>query len=234
MPRRTRPIHRPSVTASSTAVERAGNKLPQPFNLFLILFLLTGVVSTGLACGERHRRVPGSDDPIAMQGAVHRRGAGLVHHQHRCQLHRLPAAGDRRHDPARDRDRGEDRLPVRGDPHVDRAAPRWLLPYAVGFIGVVGSIMADSSFVVIPPLAAMAFKAAGRHPMAGLLGGFAAVGAGYSTSIFPTSLDALFAGITNAVVPTVPALEQLAAPVNPLSNYYYNVVSSVVLARSPA
>jgi aminobenzoyl-glutamate transport protein len=76
----------------------------------------------------------------------------------------------------------------------------------------------------------MAFKAAGRHPMAGLLGGFAAVGAGYSTSIFPTSLDALFAGITNAVVPTVPALEQLAAPVNPLSNYYYNAVSSIVLS----
>ena len=90
--------------------------------------------------------------------------------------------------------------------------------------------MADSAFVVIPPLAAMAFKAAGRHPMAGLLGGFAATGAGYSTSIFPTSLDALFAGITTAVIPTVPALERLAAPVNPVSNYYFNIVSSLVLS----
>ena len=59
--------------------------------------------------------------------------------------------------------------------------------------------MADAAFIVIPPLAAMVFKAAGRHPMAGLIGGFAAAGAGYSTSLLVTSLDALFAGITNAV-----------------------------------
>ncbi len=103
-----------------TAVERAGNKLPQPFNLFLILFLITGVVSTGLALGQRHRRGAGQRRPDRDQGTVHRRGVGLVHHQHRCELHRLPTAGHRRHDPARDRDRGEDRLPVRGDPYVDR------------------------------------------------------------------------------------------------------------------
>ena len=103
-------------------------------------------------------------------------------------------------------------------------------PYTVGFVGVVGSIMADSAFVVIPPLAALAFKAAGRHPVAGLLGGFAAAGAGYSTNIFPTSLDALFAGITNAVIPTVPALAETATEVNPLSNYYFNIVSALVLS----
>ncbi|MBU5900620.1 AbgT family transporter, partial [Vibrio cholerae O1] len=70
--------------------------------------------------------------------------------------------------------------------------PRWLMPYAVGFVGVVGSIMGDSAFIMIPRLAALVFNAAGRHPMAGLIGGFAATGAGYSTSIVPTSLDALF------------------------------------------
>jgi aminobenzoyl-glutamate transport protein len=29
-----------------------------------------------------------------------------------------------------------------------------MLPYALGFIGVSGSVMADSAFIVIPPLAA--------------------------------------------------------------------------------
>src|SRR5699024_3634906 len=52
-------------------------------------------------------------------------------------------------------------------------SPRWLRPYAVGFVGVTGSIMSDSAFITIPPLAALVFKAAGRHPMAGLIGGFA-------------------------------------------------------------
>ena len=84
------------------------------------------------------------------------------------------------------------------------SAPRWLLPYAVGLVGVTASVMADAAFIVVPPLAAMVFKAAGRHPIAGLVGGFAAVGAGYSTSLVVTSLDALFAGITNAVTDGLP------------------------------
>ncbi len=61
-----------------------------------------------------------------------------------------------------------------GDPQLDRARRRaGLCRTPSGFIGVVGSVMSDSAFVVVPPLAALAFKAAGRHPMAGLLGGFA-------------------------------------------------------------
>ena len=75
--------------------------------------------------------------------------------------------------------------------------------------------MADAAFIVVPPLAAMVFKAAGRHPIAGLVGGFAAVGAGYSTSMLVTSLDALFAGITNAVTSGLPTP---GATVTPVSN----------------
>src|SRR5699024_3042952 len=106
-------------------------------------------------------------------------------------------------------------------------SPAWMLPYVVGFVGVVASIMADSAFVVIPPLAALVFKAAGRHPVAGLLGGFAAAGAGYSTNIFPTSLDALFAGITTSVMDALPGYEFTA--VNPVSNWFFNIASSIVL-----
>ena len=107
------------------------------------------------------------------------------------------------------------------------SSPSWLLPYVVGFVGVVSSIMADSAFVVVPPLAALVFKAAGRHPVAGLLGGFAAAGAGYSTNIFPTSLDALFAGITSSVMDALPDFEFTA--VNPVSNWFFNIASSLVL-----
>jgi aminobenzoyl-glutamate transport protein len=213
-----------------SALERAGNKLPQPFNLFLYLFLLVGVVSTALAWADVTVTVPGTDEPIPIQGLF--TGPGLAWFTANLGpnfiefpplvtvVTILLAIGIAEKT-------GFLSAAIRT---AIGASPRWLLPYAVGFVGVVGSIMADSAFVVVPPLAAMAFKAAGRHPMAGLLGGFAAVGAGYSTSIFPTSLDALFAGITTAVVPTVPLLEQFAAPVNPLSNYFFNVVASVVLS----
>ncbi|WP_344351081.1 AbgT family transporter, partial [Catellatospora coxensis] len=59
-------------------------------------------------------------------------------------------------------------------------------------------------------------------------GEFAATGAGYSTSIVPTSLAALFAGITTSVMETLPGVEYQA--VNPVSNYYFNIVASIVLA----
>lgn len=110
-----------------TQVELAGIKLPQPFNRYLILFLVTGVVSTGLALADVAVTVPGSDEPIVIKGLF--TGEGLAWFtadlgaNYIGFLHRLPAAGHDRHDPARDRHRGEDRIPVGGDPAHDRRVP---------------------------------------------------------------------------------------------------------------
>lgn len=213
-----------------TGIERVGNKLPEPFALFTILFLITAVVSTAMAWAGVVVQVPGKEDPVAIQGLF--TGDGIAWFTTTLGENYigfpplvtvatiLLAIGIAEKS-------GFLAAAIR---FAIGSAPRWMLPYTVGFVGVVGSIMADSAFVVIPPLAALAFKAAGRHPVAGLLGGFAAAGAGYSTNIFPTSLDALFAGITNAVIPTVPALAETATEVNPLSNYYFNIVSALVLS----
>ena len=213
-----------------TGIERVGNKLPEPFALFTVLFLITAVVSTAMAWAGVVVQVPGKEEPVAIQGLF--TGDGIAWFTTTLGENYigfpplvtvatiLLAIGIAEKS-------GFLAAAIR---FTIGSAPRWMLPYTVGFVGVVGSIMADSAFVVIPPLAALAFKAAGRHPVAGLLGGFAAAGAGYSTNIFPTSLDALFAGITNAVIPTVPALAETATEVNPLSNYYFNIVSALVLS----
>lgn len=208
-------------------VEYVGNKLPEPFTLFLILFLFTAVVSTFMAWAGAEVQVPGDEETVAIKGFF--TGEGLTWFTTTMGENYLgfpPLATV---------------LPIMLAVGVAErsgmlsalirklfgSANRSVLPYAVGLIGVTASIMADAAFVVIPPLAAMVFKAAGRHPVAGLLGGFAAVGAGYSTSLVPSSLDALFAGITNAVMETLPNLG--ATEVNPISNYYFNIASSIVL-----
>ncbi|OKL53055.1 P-aminobenzoyl-glutamate transporter [Bowdeniella nasicola] len=211
-----------------TTVERLGNKLPEPFTLFLGLFLITGVISTIFAFMDMRVQVPGADKETVIRGLFTGEGMSwltttmgenyigfppLV-----TVLPILLAVGVAEKT-------GFLAVAVR---KLFGAAPGWLLPYVVGFVGVVGSIMADSAFVVIPPLAALVFKAVGRHPVAGLIGGFAAAGAGYSTSIVPTSLDALFAGITTKVMESLPNTSY--APVNPISNYYFNIASSIVLA----
>lgn len=211
-----------------TGVENVGNKLPEPFTLFVILFLITGVVSTAMAWSDISVLVPGGDgEPVVMRGLFTSEGMAwftanigenyLGFPPLKTVLPILLAVGI------------AEKTGMLGA-IVRKAfgsAPRWMLPYVVGMVGVTASIMADSAFIVVPPLAALVFKAAGRHPVAGLLGGFAAVGAGYSTALVPTSLDALFAGITTAVMETLPGVDY--APVNPVSNYYYNIVASIVL-----
>ncbi|GAB3946264.1 AbgT family transporter [Corynebacterium tapiri] len=208
-------------------VEWLGNKLPEPFTLFVGLFLITGVISTAMAWSGVTVAVPGSDKELAIKGLF--TGEGLTWLTTNIDdnyigfpplvtvLPILLAVGIAERS-------GMLAALIRT---LFGNASKWVLPYAVGVVGVTASVMADASFVVVPPLAAMVFKAAGRHPVAGLLGGFAAVGAGYSTALVPTSLDALFAGITNAVMATLPNLE--ATEVNPLSNYWFNIASAVVL-----
>ncbi|GAB3710975.1 AbgT family transporter [Corynebacterium nasicanis] len=210
-----------------TGIETLGNKLPEPFTLFLGLFLITGVASTLMAMQNIEVAVPGSEEDLVIRGLFTGEGLTWLTTTMGANYIGFPPLVTV--------------LPILLATGVAErtgmlsalirklfgSAKKWILPYAVGVVGVTASIMADAAFVVVPPLAAMVFKAAGRHPVAGLLGGFAAVGAGYSTSLFPTSLDALFAGITNAVMETLPGIA--TTEVNPVSNYYFNIVSALIL-----
>ena len=207
-------------------VERVGNRLPDPFILFLLLFGVVAIASTAMAWANVSVTVPGSDEATRIRGLFTAEGMSwltttlgenyLGFPPLATVLPILLAVGVAE----------KSGLLAAMIRRAFGAAPRWALPYAVGLVGVAGSIMADAAFVVIPPLAALVFKAAGRHPVAGLLGGFAAAGAGYSTSMLVTSLDALFAGITTAVTGSLP---NPGSPVNPVSNYFFNVASSAVL-----
>ncbi|GAA1365996.1 AbgT family transporter [Arthrobacter rhombi] len=209
-----------------SGVERVGNKLPDPFMLFLILFTLTAVVSTAMSWAQVTVQLPGSDEATAIKGLFTAEGLTWLTTNIGTNYLGFPPLATV--------------LPILLAVGVAEksgllaalirkgfgSAPRWALPYAVGVVGVTGSIMADAAFVVIPPLAALVFKAAGRHPVAGLLGGFAAAGAGYSTNFLVTSLDALFSGITTAVTASMP---NAGAVVTPVSNLFFNIVSSFIL-----
>lgn len=208
-------------------IETVGNKLPEPFTLFLILFLLTAVVSTIMAWSGAQVQVPGSDEVRPIHGFFTKEGLawftvnlGKNYVGFPPLVYVLPiilAVGIAERS-------GMLSALIR---RLFGSANASVLPYAVGVIGVSASLIADPAFIVIPPLAAMVFKAAGRHPVAGLLGGFASVGAGYATSILPGSLDALFAGITNSAMEALPSLE--ANEVTVVSNYWFNIASASIL-----
>ncbi|WP_077355537.1 AbgT family transporter [Brevundimonas sp. LM2] len=75
-------------------------------------------------------------------------------------------------------------------------APKMILTPVVVIVGMVSHHASDASYVVVIPLAAVIFAAAGRHPLAGLAAGFAAVSGGYAGNLFPGASDALILGIT--------------------------------------
>ncbi|KAK0331498.1 hypothetical protein LTR94_028680, partial [Friedmanniomyces endolithicus] len=77
-------------------------------------------------------------------------------------------------------------------------APRFILTPIVVITGMVSHHASDASYVVVIPLAAVIFAAAGRHPLAGLAAGFAAVSGGYAGNLFPGASDALILGGQNS------------------------------------
>lgn len=109
-------------------------------------------------------------------------------------------------------------------------APKAIVTYAIVFTGILGNLASDAAFVIVPPLAAMIFYTIGRHPLAGLAAGFAGVGAGFTANVIVAGTDALLSGIaTEAIKPFDDTLV-----VTPVDNYYFMVTSVFILAIAGA
>jgi aminobenzoyl-glutamate transport protein len=79
-------------------------------------------------------------------------------------------------------------------------APPWALTYILVFVGVLSSLAADAGYLVLIPLAAAAFISVGRHPLAGLAAGFAAVASVFLVNVFIVPVDGILTGITNDAI----------------------------------
>jgi aminobenzoyl-glutamate transport protein len=79
-------------------------------------------------------------------------------------------------------------------------APPKLLVYIMVFVGIVSSIAADAGYLVLIPLAGAAFVSVGRHPLAGLAAGFAAVAGAFTVNMLIKPLDAVLVEFTNDAI----------------------------------
>lgn len=104
-------------------------------------------------------------------------------------------------------------------------SPPFLLTYTVVFTGILGNLASDAAVVLVPPLGALVFYKVGRHPLAGLAAGFAGAGAGFTANLFIAGTDALLAGISTEAV----AIIDDTITVTPVDNWYFNIVSVFLL-----
>ena len=103
--------------------------------------------------------------------------------------------------------------------------PAKLLSPAVVFIGVMSSAAADAGYVVLPPLAAGVFARAGRSPLAGIAAATFGVAGGFSANLLITSLDPLLSGLTEQAARAIDP----DAVVRPDCNWYFMIASTFLL-----
>jgi aminobenzoyl-glutamate transport protein len=106
------------------------------------------------------------------------------------------------------------------------ASPRRMLSFILIFVGVLASIASDAGYLILIPLGAAAFLSVGRHPLAGMAACFAGVGAIFGVNPIPGPIDAMITEVTNEALGLIPGAE----PITIVANYWFSIVSSIVLA----
>jgi aminobenzoyl-glutamate transport protein len=106
------------------------------------------------------------------------------------------------------------------------AAPQRLLTFVLVFAGVMSNTASEIGYVLLVPLAASIFLAAGRHPLAGLAAAFAGVSGGYSANLLLGTVDPLLAGLSEEAARIIDP----AYVVNPAANYYFMFASTFFIS----
>jgi aminobenzoyl-glutamate transport protein len=106
-----------------------------------------------------------------------------------------------------------------------RFSPTWALTYILAFVGIVSSIAADAGYLVLIPLAGVAFLSVGRHPLAGLALGFAAVASAFTVNMLIKPLDAVLVEFTNDAIQMVDPNKSIGLA----SNLWFSFASVVFL-----
>ncbi len=104
-------------------------------------------------------------------------------------------------------------------------SPRWLLSFIIIFVGVLSSVATDAGYLILIPLGAAAFLSVKRHPLAGIAAAYGGVSAIFAVNILVTPLDAMLTEITNEA-----AALGGGAPLTLISNFYFQIASSLILS----
>lgn len=217
-------------------IEYAGNKLPDPAVLFLILLVVTWVISYPLSgmefmrtdpqTGEQVRMVhPQTQEPLVVENQLS--GESLAHFMSTMVetftgfaplgvvLVALLGVGVAEHT-------GFINAVLK---FMLALTPRMLLTPMLILVAIVSHTAADAGYVLVIPMGGVIFYAAGRHPLAGIAAAFAGVSGGFSANFIPSGIDPLLQGLTKTGVDVLDPTRD----VNPLCNLLFTGISSILI-----
>ncbi len=206
-------------------IERVGNALPHPFILFLIITGILIVAAGILAAIGVSVTNPTSGEVVAVKSLLNKEGFEWLMTKMVSNFSSFAALGVVLAMQMAIGVAEGSGLLTTAMRRAILGVPMWLLTAAVLFLGINGSIASEASIIFVPPLAATAFWAAGKHPLAGLIAGYAAVNAGFTANVMITATDALLYPVTEATAQTIdPSYTTTVA-----NNWYFMIVSCIVL-----
>lgn len=104
-------------------------------------------------------------------------------------------------------------------------SPKKLITPIIVFAGIMSNLVSDFGYVVLVPLSAMIFCSLGRHPLAGIAAAFSGVSGGFSANLLIGTLDPIMSGITQQA-------SRLIDPhyvVGVEANWYFMMASTFVI-----
>lgn len=207
------------------AIERAGNKLPDPALLFVLALFLVWICSA-LLSGHRFE-VPSATGPVAKEVQNQLAGKAMASflsdmvktftgfHPLGVVLVALLGVGVAEHSG----------FVAAALKRLVAFTPRVLLTPMLILVAIISHTAADAGYVLVIPLGGVIFYAAGRHPLAGIAAAFAGVSGGFSANPVPSSLDPMLQGITQEAVRILDPSRQ----VNPLCNWIFTGASTLLI-----
>ncbi|TGD73676.1 AbgT family transporter [Mangrovimicrobium sediminis] len=207
------------------AVERIGNRLPDPAVLFIALLGIVWVLSWLLSYVAWDLTDPRNGEPLRVVNQLS--GAALVQfctdmvktfahfHPIGVVLVAMLGIGVAEHT-------GFINAALRA---MLAATARWLLTPLLIAVGIASHTAADAGYVLVIPLGGILFHAAGRHPLAGIAAAFAGVSGGFSAAFIPSAIDPMLQGISQSGARIVDPLISL----NPLNNYFFTASSALLI-----
>ena len=106
--------------------------------------------------------------------------------------------------------------------------PPALVPYLIAFVGTIGNIASDTANIIVPPIAALLYIGAGKHPVVGMICGYAGANAGFTANLMVAGTDSLLQGLTNDAIKGF--LPETTFQVDVTCNWFFMIFSTFLCA----
>ncbi len=207
------------------AIERAGNKLPDPITLFLGLAVIVVLISWLCSALDVQALNPATQEVVKVQNLFSIWGIQYLWSNVITNFSGFAPLG-------------MVLVAVIGSSVAEKSgflvslmqnflggAKGWIVSAVVIFLGINLNIAGDAGFIILPPLAAILYMSIGRSPMLGLYVAFASVAAGFCANIMIGLSDALAYGFTEPAAQMIDPTYSASIAIN----WYFMIVSCIIL-----